>query len=43
MIYDLALALQWLPDDVRRLRMRDVEGIAKAANRRDRRAARKGR
>jgi len=44
MIYDLSLGLGWTPDVVRQLRVRDLEGLGKAADRRDRRAkARKGR
>lgn len=38
MTYDLALALGWLPRDVRQLTMADLVGLAKAADRRDRRA-----
>lgn len=38
MIYDLSLGLGWPPDVVRQLHVRDLEGLAKAADRRDRRS-----
>lgn len=41
MTYDIALALGWLPSEVRTLTIRDLRGIARAADRRDRRAKRK--
>lgn len=40
MIYDLALGLGWLPRDVRELTVADLEGLTKAADRRERRAKR---
>lgn len=44
MIYDLSLALGWLPSQVRQLTAADVAGLTKAADRRDRRAkAKRGR
>jgi hypothetical protein len=42
MIYDLSLALGWLPRDVRELTAADLEGLTKAADRRERRSKRKG-
>jgi hypothetical protein len=39
MIYDLALSTGWLPSDVRRLTVADLVGLARAAERRERRAA----
>jgi hypothetical protein len=41
MIYDLVIAYGWLPRDVRELTAADLEGIGRAAERRERRA-RKG-
>jgi hypothetical protein len=43
MIYDLALGLGWLPRDVRQLTAADLVGLAKAADRRERRAKAKRR
>jgi hypothetical protein len=40
MIYDIALGLGWLPRDVRELTTADLDGLAKAARRRDARAKR---
>lgn len=40
MTYDLALALGWLPSDVRQLTVADLEGLGRAADRRNRRAKR---
>lgn len=42
MTYDLSLGLGWPPAVVRELHVRDLEGLAKAADRRDRRAKAKG-
>jgi hypothetical protein len=41
MTYDLSLGMGWPPDVVRRLTVRDLEGLGRAADRRDRRAKRK--
>jgi len=38
MIYDLVLGFGWLPDDVRRLTLADLDGMGKAARRRDARS-----
>lgn len=38
MTYDLSLGLGWPPDVVRRLTVRDLQGLAKAGDRRERRA-----
>jgi hypothetical protein len=38
MIYDLSLAFGWLPRDVRALTVTDLEGLSKAAERRDARS-----
>jgi hypothetical protein len=43
MIYDIALSLGWLPRDVRELTLSDVDGLSRAARRRDARSKRKGR
>lgn len=40
MIYDLSLSLGWLPADVRRLTMADLDGLSRAVRRRDARAKR---
>lgn len=40
MTYDLALALGWLPRDVRELTLDDLKGLGKAADRRAQRAKR---
>ena len=42
MIYDLSLALGWLPANVRQLTMSDLDGLGRAARRRDARSKRKG-
>jgi len=42
MTYDLVLSMGWLPRDVRELTLEDLEGLNRAARRRDSRA-RKGR
>ena len=42
MIYDLSLSLGWLPADVRQLTMSDLDGLGRAARRREARS-RKGR
>jgi hypothetical protein len=42
MTYDLALALRWHPDDVRRLTIADVVGLSRAGERAERRTS-KGR
>jgi hypothetical protein len=42
MIYDLSLGLSWPPDVVRRLTVDDLKGLARAADRRERRS-KKGR
>lgn len=41
MIYDLSLGMGWPPDVVRQLHVRDLEGLGRAVDRRDRRAKRK--
>jgi len=38
MTYDLSLATGWHPDEVRRLTVDDLDGLRRAADRRDRRA-----
>lgn len=38
MTYDLALALRWHPDDVRRLTVADVVGLSRAGERAERRS-----
>lgn len=43
MIYDLSLMMSWPPSVVRELRVDDLVGLARAAERRDRRSKRKGR
>jgi hypothetical protein len=40
MTYDLALSLGWLPEQVRRLTVDDLDGITAAVARRDARAKR---
>jgi hypothetical protein len=42
MIYDASLALGWLPADVRQLTVADLDGLGRAARRRDARSRRKG-
>jgi hypothetical protein len=41
MIYDLSLGMSWLPRDVRELTTADLDGLARAARRRDARSKRK--
>jgi hypothetical protein len=40
MIYDLSLSLGWLPKDVRELTLSDLDGLGRAARRRDARSKR---
>jgi hypothetical protein len=39
-VYDLSLGLGWLPRDVRELTVEDLEGLTKAAHRREARSKR---
>jgi len=43
MTYDLSLGLSWPPSVVRQLTIADLQGLARAADRRERRSKRKGR